>query len=99
MTARVSYQAPTRALANFGLSARVLVLTIARSMISPGILEESNTSCAALSCSISSTSGFQVATEVTSAECQAATMSASEVLTTVTSRSLMPFLASARASR
>ena len=46
MSAIVSYQAPTNALPSFGLAASVAVFTTIKSMISPGILLESNTSCA-----------------------------------------------------
>ena len=39
----VSYQMPTSALPKFGLSFTTAVLTTIRSMISPGICDESNT--------------------------------------------------------
>ena len=83
----------------FTMAAKVSLLTTMRSMISPGIRLESNTPCASGIASISDNSGFQVTAAVTSADAKAPTMSASEVLTTVTSRSLAPMLASARASR
>ena len=94
----VSYQAPTRALPSRGSSA-ASVLTTSMSMISPGIIDESNTGLTSGIAVISARSGFQVTTEVTSSVENAATMSASEVLTTVRSRSVMSADARARASR
>jgi len=99
MTDMISYQAPVNALPSAGLALRVSVLTTIKSMISPGIWLESNTSWLSGVARISLSSGFQVTTAVTSGEDQAATMSASEVLTTVMSFSLKPMLARPRASR
>ena len=62
----ISYQAPVRAMPNFGLAARVSVLTIMMSMISPGVWLESNTGLAFDMAEISLSSGFQVTTAVTS---------------------------------
>jgi hypothetical protein len=96
----ISYQAPVSALPSAGLSFSVSVLTIIRSMISPGIFEESKTSVAPLTDFTSASCGFQVTTEVTSAvEVKTDTMSASEVLTTVMSFSDSLAESSARASR
>src|SRR6266403_23124 len=64
--AMVSYQMPTRALAKLGLSFRTAVLTTIRSMISPGICDESKTLLASLDARISATIGFHVTTAVTS---------------------------------
>ncbi len=94
-----SYQAPTSALPKFGLSASTSVLTIMMSMISPGIWLELKTSCASGVLRISDRSGFHVTTDVTAAVWNAAIMSASDVFTTVRSRSLAPIESSARARR
>ena len=69
------------------------------SMISPGIWLLSKTLLASGRVRISETIGFQVTMAVTSAVWKAPTMSGSAVLTTLTSRSLMSTLSSARASR
>ena len=61
----VSYQMPARAFPKSGLSFSTPVLATIRSMISPGILELSNTLWALFSARISETSGFQVTTAVT----------------------------------
>ncbi len=68
-------------------------------MISPGIWLESKTLWVPGMARISETSGFQVTTAVMPLALKAATMSASEVLTTRISRSLRPTLSSPRASR
>ena len=100
MIASVSYQAPTSALPKAGLSASVSVLTTIRSMISPGICELSNSSVAPGMAATSDSSGFQVTTFWTSSVPEnTETMSASEVLTTLTSFSVRPACSSARASR
>lgn len=99
MSAMTSYQMPVRALPKSGLSFSTAVFATRRSMISPGILDESNTSWAPGVFRISETMGFQVVTAVTSGVLYAATMSASEVFTSVMSRSLSPALSSARARR
>ena len=99
IVARVSYQMPASALANFGLSLITAVLTTMRSMISPGIFELSNTLWASGDFKIVETIGFQVTTAVTSAVLKAAAMSASDVLTTFRSFSCALMLSSARASR
>ena len=95
----VSYQMPTSALPRSGLSFSVSVFTTSVSMISPGILLESNTSVAPGSAFTSISCGFQVTTAVESGDLKAPTMSASEVLTTLMSFSLSLTLLSARASR
>jgi hypothetical protein len=95
----VSYQAPTSALPNAGLAWRVSVLTTIRSMISPGIRLESNTLVVPGMARISETSGFQVTTAVGPPAAKAETRSASEVLTTVTSRSRQTDAGEPRASR
>ena len=64
--AMVSYQMPTSALPKSGLSFSTAVLTTIRSMISPGICEESNTFLASGEPRISETIGFHVTTAVTS---------------------------------
>ena len=63
--AKVSYQMPTSALANFGLSFRTAVLTTIRSMISPGIFELSKTFFASGDPMIVETIGFHVTTAET----------------------------------
>ena len=89
----VSYQAPTSALPKAGFSASVAVLTTIRSMISPGICDELNSSVAPGKFATSDSSGFQVTTFWTSSVPEnTETMSASEVLTTVTSFSARPGL-------
>ena len=65
MTCVVSYQMPANALPNAGLSRSTAVLATIRSMISPGICEESNTDFASGDARISETSGFQVTTALT----------------------------------
>ena len=62
----VSYQMPTSALAKSGLSLATAVFTTIRSMISPGICEESKTFLASGEPRISVTIGFQVTTALTS---------------------------------
>ncbi|PFW98169.1 hypothetical protein CJ468_06494 [Nocardia farcinica] len=69
------------------------------SRISPGIFEESNTSVLPGWALISASIGFQVAAACTLGVEKAAMMSASEVFTTLTSRSLMPALSRARARK
>ena len=85
-----SYQAPTNALPSSGLASSVSVLTTMRSMISPGIWELSNTSLADGFSRMVESNGFQVTVAWTSRVSNAATRSASETLTTFTSRSDMP---------
>ena len=97
IAAIVSYQAPTSALPKRG-SSSASVLTTSMSMISPGIIDESNTGLTSGSACTSASSGFQVTTAVASSLAKAATMSASEVLTTVRSRSDISTVESARAS-
>src|SRR5216684_9319045 len=80
ITASVSYQAPISALPNFGLAFSTAVLTTIRSRISPGILLESNTSCAFGADNTALNWGFQVTTALVAGVLNAATMSASEVL-------------------
>jgi hypothetical protein len=99
ISAIVSYQAPTSALPSFGLAFSTSLLTIMRSRISPGVLLESNTSVVFGTAVISDNSGFQVTTEVTVGAANAPTMSASDVFTTLMSRSARPTVSSARASR
>ncbi len=99
ITASVSYQAPISAFPSFGFALSVAVLTTMRSMISPGILLESNTSCAFGDASTALSCGFQVTTAVLADAPNAATMSASDVLTIFRSRSRIPALVSARTSR
>ena len=99
ISARVSYQAPTSALPSFGFALRVALLTTIRSRISPGILLESNTSEVFGIPMTSASCGFQVTVEVTPGVANAATMSASDVLTTLMSFSASPTLESPRASR
>ncbi len=65
----------------------------------PGIWLESNTISAPGVAAASVSSGFQVTMLRTSSLLNAATISASEVLTMFTSRSLRPCSSSARASR
>ena len=92
MRAIVSYHAPTKALPNFGFAASVAVFTTMRSMISPGIFEESNTSCASGADNTALNCGFQVTTAVLAGVAKAPTISASEVFTIFTSRSRKPTL-------
>ena len=69
------------------------------SRISPGILEELKTSLAPAIFLISDSCGFQGTTALVSGAEKAATMSASEVLTTLTSVSFRPALSRPRARR
>jgi hypothetical protein len=97
--AMVSYQMPVRALPRFGLAFRASVLTIRPSRISPGIFELSKTSVAPGIFFTSDSCGFQVTRALVSAAPKAATMSASEVLTVLTSLIFRPAFSRARASR
>jgi hypothetical protein len=93
MTAMVSYQAPTSAfLSTSGASVRTTIM----SMISPGILEESKTIATPLPVRTLSSIGFQVTAAPVLSARKREPMSASLVLTRVTSFSVIPFIASAR---
>jgi hypothetical protein len=65
ISATTSNQAPVSALPSAGLSLRVWVLTTIMSMISPGILLESNTSVTPGLALMSESIGFQVVTALT----------------------------------
>ena len=70
-----------------------------RSRISPGVLLESNTSVVFGIAVTSANCGFQVTVAVTPGVAKALTMSASEVFTTLMSRSASPTDSRPRASR
>src|SRR5215813_7732555 len=86
-------------LAEIGLSLSVSVLIPIKSCISPGILLESNTSVAFGSALTSMSWGFHVTTAIESGDLNAATISASDVLTVLISFSLRRMLVSPLASK
>ena len=77
----------------------VALLTTIRSMISPGTLLESKTWVLPGVAAMADSCGFQVTTACTLGAAKAPTMSASEVLTTLMSRSRRPAASRPRASR
>ena len=99
ISAMVSYQMPASACPSFGLALTSSVSTTSKSTISPGISAELKTRLAPGACFIVASCGFQATAAVTSSEVKAPAISASDVLTVLTSVILRLAPSSARANK